>query len=174
MYAKVPVRFQTPNSSLQVIEILPFKRLLEREGENFIRQHYTDVELSVNYIGERRIQYLAGRWAAKKAIIDILGNQDSISWLNIEILRLPTGQPSVTLFSQCQAIATRLRIEKWLLSISHTTTHAVASVVAIQAICPLIPPTLGDFKMISPQNWRATPRRRKTQGNAREGARGAN
>lgn len=129
MYAKIPDRFQTPNSSLQVIEILSFKQLLERE--NFIRQHYTDVELSVNYIGERRVQYLAGRWAAKKAIIDILGNKVSIPWLNIEILRLSTGQPLVTLFGQCQAIATRLGIEKCLLSISHTTTHAVASVVAI-------------------------------------------
>lgn len=131
MYAKIPVRFQTSNSSLQIIEISSFKQLLEGEKESFIRQHYTDAELNVNYIGERRIQYLAGRWAAKRAIINILDNQDSISWLNLEILRLPTGQPSVNLFGQCQAIATRLRIEKWLLSISHTTTHAVASVVAI-------------------------------------------
>lgn len=130
MYAKIPDRFQSSNSSLQVIKISSFKQLLEREGENFIRQHYTDVELSVNYTGERRVQYLAGRWAAKKAIIDLLGKKESISWLNIEILRLPTGQPLVTLFSQCQAIATRLKIEKCLLSISHTTTHAVASVVA--------------------------------------------
>ena len=148
MYAKVRDRFQTPNSSLQVIEITPFKQLLEREGENFIRQHYTDLELSVSDIGERRIQYLAGRWAAKRAIIDLLGNKNSIldavayggnpqdraaslSWHDLEILRLPTGQPSVTLFGQCQIIATKLEIKKWLLSISHTATHAVASVVAI-------------------------------------------
>ena len=131
MYAKVRDRLQTPNNSLQVIEISPFQQLLEREGKNFIRQHYTDVELRVNYIGQRRIQYLAGRWAAKKAIIDILGNKQSLSWFDIEILRLPTGQPSVTLFGQCQAIATRLKIQQWLLSISHTTTHAVASVVCL-------------------------------------------
>lgn len=130
MYAKVRDRFKTPNSRLQVIKIPPFKQLLEGR-ENFIQQHYTDIELSVDYIGERRIQYLAGRWAAKRAIIDILDNQDSISWLDLEILRLSTGQPSVTLFNQCQAIATRLGIEKWLLSISHTTTHAVASVVCL-------------------------------------------
>ena len=131
MYAKVRDRFQTPNSSLQVIEITPFKQLLEREEENFIRQHYTDLELSVSDIGERRIQYLAGRWAAKRAIIDLLGNQDSISWHDLEILRLPTGQPLVTLFHQCQAIATKLGIKKWLLSISHTATYAVASVVCL-------------------------------------------
>ncbi|WP_172657325.1 holo-ACP synthase [Myxosarcina sp. GI1] len=130
MYAKVPVRFQTPNSSLQVIKIQPFKQLLEGR-ENFIQQHYTDVELNVNYIGERRIQYLAGRWAAKRAIINILDNGREFSYLDLEILRLSTGQPSVILFGQCQAIATRLGIAQWLISISHTTTHAVASVVAI-------------------------------------------
>ena len=130
MYAKVRGRFQTPNNSLQVIEISSFKQLLEGEKESFIRQHYTDVELNVNYIGERRIQYLAGRWAAKRAIIDILGNEPSLSGIDIQILRSPTGQPSVTLFDRCQAMATILKIQQWLLSISHTTTHAVASIVA--------------------------------------------
>lgn len=131
MYVKVPEIFQILNCNLQVIAIPPFKQLLEHEGDNFIRQHYTDLELSVTDIGERRIQYLAGRWAAKKAIIDILGNEKSFSWLDIEIMRLPTGQPLVTLFDRCLEIATKLGIKQWLLSISHTVTHAVASVVAI-------------------------------------------
>ena len=131
MYAKVGDRFQTSNNSLQVIEIAPFKQLLERKEKNYIQQHYTDMELSVSDIGERRIQYLAGRWAAKIAIIDILGNKDAFLWLDLEILRLPTGQPSVTLFGQCQAKAIKLGIKKWLLSISHTATYAVASVVAL-------------------------------------------
>lgn len=131
MYVKVPEVFQIPNSSLQLIEIPPFKQLLECEGDNFIRQHYTDLELSVTDRGERRIQYLAGRWAAKRAIIDILGNEKSFASIDIEIMRLSTGKPFVTLFGQCLEIAAKLRIKQWLLSISHTATHAVASVFAI-------------------------------------------
>lgn len=131
MYVKVPESFQTLHRSLQVIEIQPFKQLLEREGDKFIKQHYTTLECSVTDTGERRIHYLAGRWAAKKAIIDILDNEKLFSWLDIEIVRSPTGQPSVTLFDRCLKIATKMGIKKWLLSISHTTIYAVASVVAI-------------------------------------------
>lgn len=131
MYVKVPEIFQIPNRSLQVIEIQLFKQLLEREGENFIQQHYTDLELSVSDIGERRIQYLAGRWAAKRAITNILGNEKLFSSIDIEIVRLPTGQPSVTLFDRCLKIAAELRIKQWLLSISHTASHAAATVFAI-------------------------------------------
>ncbi len=131
MYAKASQSFQTLSRSLQIIEIPPFKQLLEREGKNFIQQHYTDLELSVKDTGERRIHYLAGRWAAKKVITNILGNECFLSYLDIEIIRLSTGKPSVTLFGQYQETATKLGIKKWLLSISHAANHAVASVVAI-------------------------------------------
>ncbi len=130
MYTKVVETYQTQNHSLQVLEIQPFKDLLEQEGENFIQQHYTNIERSVSDTGKRRIQYLAGRWAAKKAIVNILGqdNRRSGFWLDIEILRLPTGQPSVRLLGQYQQEAIRLGIKQWLLSISHTSTYAAASV----------------------------------------------
>ncbi len=131
MYAKASQSFGTLNRSLQIIEIPSFEQLLEREGKNFIQQHYTDLELSVKDTGERRIHYLAGRWAAKKVITNILRNECFLSYLDIEIIRLSTGQPSVTLFGQYQETATKLGIKKWLLSISHVANHAVASVVAI-------------------------------------------
>lgn len=131
--AKKSEVFKMLKHSLQVLEIQPFKQLLEREGESFIKQHYTSLERNVSDTGERRIQYLAGRWAAKSAIANLLDNDKdrSLFWLDIEILRLPTGQPSVTLFGQCQKTATKLKINNWLLSISHTVTYAVASTVAM-------------------------------------------
>lgn len=130
MYAKEAQDFLLLNQSLQVLEIQSFKDILEQSGENFIQRHYTDIELSVSDIGQRRIQYLAGRWAAKNAIASILelDNMPSSSWLNIEILRLPTGQPSVRLLGQYQQAAIRLGIKQWFLSISHTSTYAVAGV----------------------------------------------
>lgn len=129
MYAKKTPDFPLLNHSLQILEIQSFKHLLEQEG-NFIQQRYTNIERSVSDTGERRIQYLAGRWAAKGAIASILGqdNMRSHLWLEIEILRLPTGQASIALFSHCREIATKLGIKRWFLSISHTSTYAVASV----------------------------------------------
>ena len=123
--------FKTLNHSLQVLEIYRFKHLVEREGDKFIQQHYTSTECSVTDTGERRIQYLAGRLAAKKAIAIINKSDRCLNWLDIEILRLPTGQPAVVLGGRCQEIAAKLGIKQWLLSISHTATYAVASAIAV-------------------------------------------
>ena len=123
--------FKTLNHSLQVLEIYRFKHLVEQEGEKFIQQHYTSTECSVTDTGERRIQYLAGRLAAKKAIAIINKSDRCLNWLDIEILRLPTGQPAVVLYGRCQEIAAKLGIKQWLLSISHTATYAVASAIAV-------------------------------------------
>lgn len=128
MYAKESQDLLGLNHSLQVLEIQPFQNLIRQAGENFIQQHYTTIERSVSDTGKRRIQYLAGRWAAKNAIASLLGNEQFLSWLDIEIPRLPTGQPSVTLLGQCQPAAIRLGIKQWFISISHTSTYAVASV----------------------------------------------
>lgn len=131
--AKKLLSLKTLNHSLQVLEIQPFKHLLEQEGENFVKQHYTSLERSVIDTGERRIQYLAGRMAAKKAIATVINkNNNRVGfWLDIEIIRLPTGQPSVVLLGRCQEIAAKLGIKQWLLSISHTATCAVASAIAV-------------------------------------------
>lgn len=79
-----------------------------------------------------RFQYLAGRLAAKTAVWQVLGADphSSISWLEIEIPRLPTGEPAVVLYGNCQKMATALGITRWLLSISHTPTYAAASAIA--------------------------------------------
>lgn len=134
MYAQETKDLPLLSHSLQVLKIQSFKHLLEQSENNFIQQHYTNIELRVSDTGKRRIQYLAGRWAAKKAIASILeqDNMRSHCWLNIEILRLPTGQPSVALSSHCREMVTRLGIKQWFLSISHTDIYAVASVAVVK------------------------------------------
>ena len=82
--------------SLQVLEIKPFKHLLEQKGENFIRQVYTSRERSVTDTGERRIQYLAGRLVAKKAIATVI-NTNINRFFFCSILK----------FSDCQQVNLR-------------------------------------------------------------------
>ncbi|VEP15736.1 putative Holo-(acyl-carrier-protein) synthase [Hyella patelloides LEGE 07179] len=78
------------------------------------------------------VQFIAGRIAAKKAVLQALGQEDkSISWLELEIQRLPTGQPFVVLYGNNLKVATELCIDKWLLSISHTSDYATASAIAL-------------------------------------------
>ncbi len=121
---------------MDIVETNRIKELVERLGERFEMGCLTTTERSTSELSANRIQYLAGRFAAKKAILKALGmewNQD-ISWLNIEVQRLPTGEPSVVLYAQYQEIAAELGIKKWLLSISHTSAYAAASAIALCAV----------------------------------------
>ena len=119
--------------SIKIVEIAPIKKLVEEMGECFERQCLTVSERNASGFRANRIQYLASRLATKKAVLKVL-NEDckhSNLWLEIEIQRLPTGEPSIVLCAKYQKIATKFGITKWLLSISHTPSYAAASVMAL-------------------------------------------
>jgi holo-[acyl-carrier protein] synthase len=120
---------------IDIVETTRIQELIEQSGKQFEMECFTATERSTPALGAKRIEYLAGRFAAKEAVIKALGmgrNQD-ISWLDIEIQRLPSGEPSVVLHGKCKDIAEQLGITKWLLSISHTSSYAAASAIALGA-----------------------------------------
>jgi holo-[acyl-carrier protein] synthase len=94
---------------------------------------FTATERIITESDANRIQYLAGRLAAKEAVLKALGTgwSQGTSFLDIEVQRLPTGQPSVVLHAKCKEIAAELGITRWLLSISHTSSYATASAIAV-------------------------------------------
>lgn len=118
---------------IDIVEIKDIKQLIERSGNHFENRCFTETESSIAGSDNHRIQYLAGRFAAKEAVLKAMGTgwSQGISWTDIEIQRLPTGKPSVVLYSRCQEIATELGITIWFLSISHTQSYAVASAIAV-------------------------------------------
>ena len=120
---------------IDIIEIKDIKELIERSGHHFETRCFTATECSAARSDANRIQYLAGRFAAKEAVLKAIGTgwSQGISWTDIEIQRLPTGRPSVVLYSRCQEIAAELGITMWLLSISHTPSYAVASAIAVSS-----------------------------------------
>lgn len=118
---------------IDIIEIRQIEQIIARSGERFEERCLTTSERSVIESHASRIQHLAGRFAAKEAILKALGTgwSNSISFLDIEIQRLPTGQPSVVLHAECKKLAEGLGITNWFITISHTQTYAVASVIAV-------------------------------------------
>ena len=67
-----------------------------------------------------RPETMAGRWAAKEAVSKVLGlGVRGIGWRDIEIERLPTGQPAVKLHGRAAARAEQLGMGRIALSISH-------------------------------------------------------
>lgn len=119
--------------NIKMVEVAYIQKLVEKVGECFEQQCLTTMERNASGFRRNRIQYLASRLAAKEAVLKSLGEDCKypISWLEIEIQRLPTGEPSVVLYTKYQEIAAKLGITKWLLSISHTSSYAAASAISL-------------------------------------------
>ncbi|MCC5608953.1 4'-phosphopantetheinyl transferase superfamily protein [Nostoc sp. CHAB 5834] len=118
---------------MEIVAIDDIKSFLEQVGEDFVMEYFTASERRAAESGVNRIQYFASRFCAKKAVLKALGLelQENSFWLEIEVQKLPTGEPSVVLNGKCREIADRLRLTKLLLSISHVSAYAGASAIAI-------------------------------------------
>jgi holo-[acyl-carrier protein] synthase len=120
---------------IDIVETSRIKRLVEEHGRRFLDRCYTESEQSYcarNH--KRQVEHLAGRFAAKEAVLKVLGTgwRGNIAWTDIEILPEPSGQPRITLSGECLRIATEMGISQWHVSISHIATHATASAIGMK------------------------------------------
>jgi holo-[acyl-carrier protein] synthase len=113
---------------IDLIEIERIERILTRFPDRFRRRVLTERE--ARYCG-RRVERIAGRWAAKEAISKVLGlGVRGVGWREIEILPNWAGAPQVTLHDRAKARAERLRLEDVTVSISHERSMATAVAIA--------------------------------------------
>ena len=109
---------------IDIIKVDRIRRTLERFGPRFSARVLTRGEQ--RYVRDRP-ETLAGRWAAKEAVSKVLGlGVRGIGWRDIEVERLPTGQPAIRLHGRAAARAVQLGMERIAVSISHEADYAVA------------------------------------------------
>lgn len=109
---------------IDIIRVERIRATLVRFGDRFAARVLTDAER--RYV-RGRPETFAGRWAAKEAVSKVLGlGVRGIGWRDIEIERLPTGQPAVRLHGRAARRADQLGMARIALSISHEAEYAVA------------------------------------------------
>jgi holo-[acyl-carrier protein] synthase len=104
--------------------------LIDRHGERFLQRCFTDEERAYCEANpRRRVEHYAGRFAAKEAVLKVLGTgwAAGITWRDIAVTRDASGKPGVALTGQAGSMAQRCGITRWWLSLSHIETHAIAS-----------------------------------------------
>jgi len=112
---------------VDIIEIPRIARAIDRLGERFLRRIYTDRELQ-RY--RNRVPSLATRFAAKEAIMKVLGTGfRGLSWQEIEILSAPSGKPVVHLHGKARTRAEALGIRSVTVSLSDSKEYAVAMAI---------------------------------------------
>jgi holo-[acyl-carrier protein] synthase len=114
----------TTELGIDIIKVSRIADSLSRFGERFSKRVLTPSEQS--YV-RNRPETMAGRWAAKEAVSKVLGlGVRGIGWRDIEIERLPTGQPAVRLHGRAARRSEQLGMGRIAISISHESDYAVA------------------------------------------------
>lgn len=118
---------------VDLIHLPSFQQLLENSESEFTSRSFTDEEISEFTAGPKRIEKIAGHFAAKEAVLKALGTGFGIgvAFTDICIRREAGKPPEVTLTGGAAKIAEQLGINDWQLSISHSEEMAMASVIAI-------------------------------------------
>jgi holo-[acyl-carrier protein] synthase len=105
--------------------------MIEKHGELFLNRVFTARE--IQYCSSRRAanQHYAGRWAAKEAVLKVLGTgwAKGIQWTDIEVVNEISGAPTIRLSNRAAEIAAERGIRYVQISISHCRAYATAFAV---------------------------------------------
>ncbi len=116
-------------TGVDLIEIDRIDQVLDQHGQHYLDRVFTAEEIALS---GRRVESLAGRFAAKEAVAKALGcGIGEVSWKEIEILENEAGAPILQLFGEAALKAEALGVETWSVSISHSQSHAMALAVAV-------------------------------------------
>ena len=116
-------------SGIDLVDIQRIEALNPAIRARFLQRVFTGAELGIT--GDSA-ESLAGRFAAKEAVVKALGcGIGPVHWKEVEILQGSEGEPLLYLHGQAQQIAADQGLAVWSISISHTRAQAVAFAVAM-------------------------------------------
>src|SRR5918912_414878 len=96
---------------IDIVETARIRQLIENHAEHFLNRVFTPREqVYCSKNPKRYHEHLSGRFAAKEAVLKVLGTgwRGGIAWTDIEILPEPSGQHKVTLTGESARIAAEL------------------------------------------------------------------
>lgn len=113
---------------VDVVDIARFERALQRTPTLTSRLFSESEQLKDGK--PRPLRSLAGRFAAKEALIKALGDSSGVTWHDMRVVSDQLGNPSLELHNSTKAIAERRGITSVHLSMSHDAGIAIAYVIA--------------------------------------------
>jgi holo-[acyl-carrier protein] synthase len=116
---------------IDLIEIERVQKAHRRYGRRFIDRLFTHEEASYCLRKKNPYESLAGRFAAKEAVIKAFsrGFGGRWKWKHIEVVRESSGKPTIRLEGILEELRLQRKIERIHLSIAHSKRDATAIVV---------------------------------------------
>ncbi len=107
-------------TGIDIVNINRIKKSLDDYGDKFTGKFLSELEIK-NIPAARKAEYIAGRFAAKEALVK--ATVSSLNFCSVTILNDENGKPFIS------EIPESLKDKKIHLSISHDTDYAAAFVI---------------------------------------------
>lgn len=117
------------------VDVLEVDRLarLVTDNPGITDTLFTEREHTYCLAKRRRYEHMAARFAAKEAVLKAFGTGmgQRMRWTDVEVVNGVTGKPLIHLHGEVAAWARAHGLADLDVSLSHTTTVAIAQVVAV-------------------------------------------
>jgi holo-[acyl-carrier protein] synthase len=114
-----------------ICEVERIERAIGRFGDRFLRRVYTEEEIGYCRSKANVAERFAARFAAKEATMKALGTGQNhgVTWKSIAVHNVRGGRPVLRLTGAAERFAAQLGATNIVLSLTHTSTTALAVVV---------------------------------------------
>lgn len=116
---------------VDITEVDRIEAAIARRGRAFLERLFTPSEIRYCEKHRNRAERFAGRFAAKEAAMKALGTgwARGVRWVDIEVVREPSGKPTLKLSGKTRAIADGLGVKNIAVTITHDGNTALAQVI---------------------------------------------
>ena len=118
---------------IDIVDVASVRRWIDEPTDPLLSRAFRQSELEMIADGPNRVARIAGRFAAKEAVLKALGVGvgNGIALTDVVIVSAPSGAPRVRLSKGAKRVAQKLGVVEWHLSISHIAKAAIASAIAV-------------------------------------------
>lgn len=119
-----------------IVEVERIGQMIERHGDTFLRRIYTSAEIEYCQQRKHSAEPFAGRWAAKEAVMKVLGTGfvQGTHFQEIEVVSEKSGRPRIVLHGSTAEVAKDLGISDVLITISHCREYATATAIGVSSV----------------------------------------
>ena len=116
---------------LDLVKISRIEAIARRWQDRFLQRVFTEDECHVSFSRACPYASLAGRFAAKEAMLKALGTGWSagVSWRDIQVLNDIGGKPVATARGRTAVLAQQAGVTRIHVSLSHDGDYAIAEVI---------------------------------------------
>lgn len=118
---------------IDVVEVARIEQSITEFGQKFLDRIFTTAEQDYCQRQKRCQIHYAARFAAKEAVSKAFGTGigKDIGWLDLEVVRRPSGEPEIVLGGRAKAFAEERRVSAIKVSLTHAEHYAAANAVVL-------------------------------------------